>query len=77
MAASQSSPPFTACWMAKAISSESVVEVNSASGVSAAMAWRSSAAFTRLPLWAKAKAPKRVLSTTGWALQALLLPVVE
>ena len=75
MAADQSSPRSTACCTAKAISSESVVEVNSACPSSTNS--RNSRAFTRLPLWAKAKAPSRVINTTGWALHTRLLPVVE
>ena len=75
MASLQPSPASTASWRAKAISSESVVEVNSPERWSREM--RSSAAFTRLPLWARAKGPRRVISTTGWALQTRLLPVVE
>jgi len=68
-------PPSTPCCRAKAINSESVVEVNSPARW--AREKRSSAAFTRLPLWARAKGPSRVISTTGWALHTLLLPVVE
>ena len=36
-----------------------------------------SAAFVRLPLWAMARVPQRVLTLHGWALASTVLPVVE
>jgi hypothetical protein len=37
----------------------------------------SSAALVRLPLWAMASVPHRVLTLHGWALASTVLPVVE
>jgi hypothetical protein len=37
----------------------------------------SSAALVRLPLWAMASGPHRVLTLQGWALASTVLPVVE
>ena len=36
-----------------------------------------SAALVRLPLWAMARVPQRVLTLHGWALASTVLPVVE
>ena len=49
------------------MSSESVLETDSMPR--SAMARLNSVVFTRLPLWAMAMGPNRVINTTGWALQ--------